>query len=256
MRHLILAALLLAPAAAIADSSDCKFHADRNLDLNLSGVRKVTFVVNAYDLHVEGTAPAGKGTVRGKACASSQDILDNLVVTQQREGDSLVVELTNGRNGGWSFGHNYSDLKVDAAIPSSIPVTVNVGSGEAKARGLASLESTVGSGELEAHDIKGPFSTTVGSGEVKIDNTGAANVSTIGSGSFTATGVNGGVRIATVGSGEAKLRDITGDVSVGTVGSGEIDVDDVKGNLTVNTKGSGDVSHHGVSGKVDVPRDR
>ena len=254
MRHLILAVLLLAPAAAMADSSECKFHADRNLDLNLSGVRNVTFVVNAYELHVEGTAPAGKGTVRGKACASSQDILDKLVVTQQRDGDTLVVELTSGH--GWTFGHSYSDLKVDAAVPSSIPVTVNVGSGEAKVRGLASLESSVGSGELEAHDIKGAFSTTVGSGEVKIDNTGAANVSTIGSGSLTATGVNGGVRIATVGSGEAKLRDITGDVSVGTVGSGDIDVDGVKGNLTVSTKGSGDVSQHGVTGKVDVPRDR
>ncbi|HVI54988.1 MAG TPA: DUF2807 domain-containing protein [Luteibacter sp.] len=255
MRHLILAALLLAPAVAMADSSECKFHADRNLDLNLSGVRRVTFVTNAYELHVEGTAPAGKGTVRGKACASSQESLDKLLVTQEREGDTLVVKLTNeGR--GWNFGHNYTDLKVDAAVPSSIPVTINVGSGEATARGLATLESTVGSGELEAHDIKGAFSTTVGSGEVKIDNTGAVDVTTVGSGSFAATGANGGVRIATVGSGEAKLRDITGDVSVGTVGSGEIEVDGVKGNLTVNTKGSGDITQHGVTGKVDVPRDR
>jgi hypothetical protein len=256
MRHLILAALLLAPAAAMAESSDCKFHADRNLDLNLSGARSVTFVTNAYDLRVEGTAPAGKGTVRGKACASSQDVLDTLVVTQRREGDTLLVELTDNREGHWSFGHSYSDLKVDAAVPSSIPVIINVGSGEAKARGLATLESSVGSGELEAHDIKGAFSATVGSGEVKIDNTGAVNVSTVGSGSFTASGVSGGVHVATVGSGEAKLRDITGDVSVGTVGSGEIDVDGVKGNLTVNTKGSGDVSQRGVTGKVDVPRDR
>jgi len=256
MRQLILAALLLAPAAAMADSSDCTFHADRNLDLNLSGVRSVTFVTNAYELHVEGTAPAGKGTVRGKACASSQDALDRLAVTQRREGDTVVVELTNDSHHTWSFGHSANELKVDAAVPSSIAVTINVGSGEAKARGLATLDSTVGSGELEARDIKGAFNTTVGSGEVKIDNTGAVDVSTVGSGSFTATGVNGGVRIATVGSGEAKLRDITGDVSVGTVGSGEIDVDGVKGNLTVNTKGSGDVSQHGVTGKVDVPRDR
>lgn len=256
MRHLILAALLLVPAVAMAYSSECAFHADRNLDLNLSGVRSVTFVTRAYDLHVEGTAPAGKGTVRGKACASSQEILDRLVVTQRRDGDTLLVELTDNREGHWSFGHSYSDLKVDAAVPSSIPVIINVGSGEAKARGLATLESTVGSGKLEANDIKGAFSTTVGSGEATVENTGAVNVSTVGSGSFSASSVNGGVRIGTVGSGEAKLRNITGDVSVGTVGSGEIDVDGVKGNLTVNTKGSGDVSQHGVTGKVDVPRDR
>jgi hypothetical protein len=247
MRHLILAALLLAPAAAMADSSDCKFHADRNLDLDLSGVRSVTFVTNAYELHVEGGAAAGKGTVRGKACASSQDVLDSLVVTQRRDGDTLLVELTSDRHGGWGFGSHYSDLKVDAAVPSSIPVKINVGSGEAKARGIASLESTVGSGELEAREIKG---------EASFENTGAVDVSTVGSGSLSASGIRGGVRIATVGSGEAKLRDVTGDVSVGTVGSGEIDVDGVKGNLTVNTKGSGDVSQRGVTGKVDVPRDR
>jgi len=256
MRHLILAALLLAPAAAMADSSDCKFHADRNLDLDLSGVRSVTFVTNAYELHVEGGAAAGKGTVRGKACASSQDVLDSLVVTQRRDGDTLLVELTSDRHGGWGFGSHYSDLKVDAAVPSSIPVKINVGSGEAKARGIASLESTVGSGELEAREIKGAVSTTVGSGEATFENTGAVDVSTVGSGSLSASGIRGGVRIATVGSGEAKLRDVTGDVSVGTVGSGEIDVDGVKGNLTVNTKGSGDVSQRGVTGKVDVPRDR
>jgi hypothetical protein len=256
MRQLILAALLLAPAAAMAHNGECAFHADRNLDLNLSGVRSVTFVVNAYELHVEGSAPGGKGIVRGKACASSQDVLDRLEVTQHREGDTLMVELTDDRRGGWSFGSNYSDLKVDATVPANIPVTVNVGSGEAKARGLASLDSSVGSGEFEVHDIKGAFNSTVGSGQLKIDNTGPVNVSTVGSGSFTASGVNGGVHIATVGSGEAKLRDITGDVTVGTVGSGEIDVDGVKGNLTVNTKGSGDVSQHGVTGKVDVPRDR
>lgn len=256
MRQLILAALLLAPAVAMADSGDCKFHADRNLDLNLSGVRSVTFVTNSYELHVEGGAPAGKGTVRGKACASTQEVLDSLVVTQRRDGDTLLVELTNDRHGGWSFGSSYSDLKVDASVPASIPVVINVGSGEAKARGLASLESTVGSGELEAHDIKGTFGSTVGSGELKIDNTGAVDISTVGSGSFTASSVNGGLHIGTVGSGEAKLRDITGDVSVGTVGSGQIDVDGVKGNLTVNTKGSGEVSQHGVTGKVDVPRER
>jgi hypothetical protein len=256
MRHLILAALLLAPVAAMADSSDCKFHADRNLDLNLSGVHGVTFVVNAYELHVDGTAAAGKGTVRGKACASSQDALGRLSVTQRREGDTLIVELTNDTRHTWSFGRSASDLRVEAAVPSSIAVAINVGSGEAKARGLAMLDTTVGSGELEARDIKGGFNTTVGSGEVKIDNTGAVNVSTVGSGSFTASGINGGVRISTVGSGEAKLRDITGDVSVGTVGSGEINVDGVKGNLTVNSKGSGDISQQGVTGKVDVPRDR
>lgn len=254
MRYLILASLLLVPAVAMADKDYCKFSAPRNLELDLSGVRAVRFAVNAYDLHVTGDAAAGKGTVRGMACGSDQEIVDNLVVTQQREGDTLVVELTNKRNGGWSgFGSHYSDLKVEASVPSTIPVTVNVGSGDAKVRGLASLDSAVGSGDLEGHDIKGAVRTTVGSGDVKLYGTGAVVVDTVGSGDFTAENVKGDVRIGTVGSGDAKLRDVTGNVEVGTVGSGDIDVDGVRGNLTVRTQGSGDVEHHGVTGKVSVP---
>jgi hypothetical protein len=254
MRNLILASLLLVPAIAMADDDQCKFHADRNLDLDLTGVRAVRFAVNAYDLSLSGDAPAGKGTVRGKACASDQATVDNLVVTQAREGDTLVVELTNKRNSGWSgFGSHYSDLKVQASVPATIPVTVKVGSGEARVRNVASLDSSVGSGELEAHDIKGPVRSQVGSGSVKLYGTGAVDVDTVGSGDLSAKHVNGGVRIGTVGSGDATLGEVVGNVEVGTVGSGDIDVDGVSGNLTVRTQGSGDIEHHGVSGKVDVP---
>lgn len=254
MRQLIFAALLLVPTVAMADKDWCKYSAPRNLELDLSGVRSVRFAVNAYDLHLTGGGPAGKGSVRGTACASDQQTVDALVVTQQREGDTLVVELANKRNSGWSgFGGQSGDLKVEATIPSTIPVTVNVGSGDAKVRNVASLDSSVGSGELEAHDIKGPVRTTVGSGDVKLDTTGAVDVDTVGSGDFGAKNVDGGVRIGTVGSGDAKLSDIGGNVDVGTVGSGDIDVDGVRGDLRVRSMGSGDVDHKGVTGRVDLP---
>jgi hypothetical protein len=251
MRQLIFASLLLVPALALAD--DCKFRGDRNLDLDLSGVHSVRFVVKSYELHVDGSAAAGKGTVRGKACASSQEALDKLHVTQQREGDTLVVELTSDSH--FSFGTTYTDLKVDASVPATIPVSIDVGSGEAHANRIASLDSNVGSGELEARDVKGGVSTNVGSGSAKFENTGKVDVSTVGSGELEVSHA-GGVRISTVGSGEAKLRDIGGNVEVGTIGSGSIDVDGVKGDLTVRTKGSGDIDQRGVTGRVDVPRDR
>jgi DUF4097 and DUF4098 domain-containing protein YvlB len=254
MRHLILASLLLLPAVAMADDNPhCKFHADRNLDLDLSGVHAVRFIVNAYDLHLEGRAPAGNGTVRGMACGSDQSTVDNLVVTQEKRGDTLVIELKN-KDGSWSgWGSHYSSLKVEATVPATIPVAVETGSGDAKVRGVASLESIVGSGDLEVYDVKGAVTTQVGSGDFKSDGTGPIEVGTVGSGDFTAKNVHGNVRIGTVGSGDAKMSDVDGNVDVGTVGSGDIDVDGVKGNLTVRSQGSGDVDHHGVSGKVDVP---
>ena len=253
MRHLIFASLLLLPAVAMADNPLCKFHADRNLDLDLSGVQSVKFVVNAFDLNLEGRAPAGKGSIRGMACGSDQETVDNLIVTQEKQGNVLVVELRN-KSGSWSgWGSHYSSLKVEGAVPANMPVTVETGSGDAKVRGVASLESAVGSGDLEVYDVKGTVRTQIGSGDFKSDGTGSIEVGAVGSGDFTAKNVHGNIRIGTVGSGDAKMSDVDGNVDVGTVGSGDIDVDGVKGNLTVRSQGSGDVDHHGVSGKVDVP---
>lgn len=257
MRQFILASLLLVPALAMAGSPECKFHADRNLDLDFGGVSAVKFVVNSHDLTLSGGAAAGKGHVQGRACGSDQDSADNLVVTQRKEGDTLVVELTNKEHREWNgWGNHYAYLKVDASIPSSIRTTVAVGSGDAKVSGVASLDSSVGSGDLEVRNVKGRISTTVGSGDVKLDGVGPVDVQTVGSGDLVAKNVTGGVKIGTVGSGDAKLTGIGGDVEVGTVGSGDLDVNGVKGNLTVRTVGSGDVDHKDVSGKVDVPKKR
>ncbi|QDE40712.1 hypothetical protein FIV34_16610 [Luteibacter pinisoli] len=254
MRHLIFAALLLAPAAAMADEPQCKFHADRNLDLDLSGVHSVRFVTNSHDLTVDGAA-GGKPGVHGRACASSQEAADNLVVEQSKQGDTLVVELKNKNEGNWHFGmgSNYSYLKVSASVPGNLPITVNVGSGDAHVRNVASLDSAVGSGDLDVDGVKGNVSSTVGSGDLKIRRSGSVKIDSVGSGDLEASDITGGVHIGTVGSGDAKLKDITGDVEVGTIGSGDLDVDGVKGNLTVRTLGSGDIDKKGVTGKLDLP---
>lgn len=254
MRHLIFAALLLAPMAAMADNPECKFHADRNLDFDMAGVKAVRFVVNSHDLKVNGN-DRGKPGARGRACGSTQEIVDNLEVVQSKQGDTLVVELRNKEGGGWhmGWGNSYSELKVEATVPGNVPVIVNVGSGDAEVRGVASLESTAGSGDLIVDGVRGRVKANVGSGDVKVSNSGPIEVGSVGSGDFTARTVNGGITIGTVGSGDAKLTDVTGNVDVGTIGSGDLDVDGVKGDLHVRTAGSGDVDHKGVTGKVDIP---
>ncbi|KJV29672.1 DUF4097 family beta strand repeat-containing protein [Luteibacter yeojuensis] len=253
MRHLIFAALLLTPLAAMADNPECKFHADRNLDFDLSSVKAVRFVVNSFDLKVNGSG-GGKPGAHGRACGSTQAIADNLEVVQSKQGDTLVVELRN-KDSGWhmNWGGSYAELKVEANVPANLPVIVEVGSGDAEVRGVASLESAAGSGDLIVDGVRGRVKANVGSGDVKVSNSGPIEVGSVGSGDFTARTINGGVSIGTVGSGDAKLTDITGNVDVGTIGSGDLDVDGVKGDLHVRTAGSGDVDHKGVTGKVDIP---
>ncbi|GAA0919389.1 DUF2807 domain-containing protein [Rothia nasimurium] len=254
MRQLILAALLLAPAAAFA-SNHCEFHADRNLDLDLSGISKVHFVTNAFDLTVEAKGSGTRGSVSGKACASDQKLLDGLAVTQQKNGDTLTIALES-KESSWGFGSHYTDLKANVTIPASIPVELEVGSGSAKVRGLKSLDTQVGSGELEANDIAGPVTVKVGSGEAAFRGIGPLTVTAVGSGDLRANEIAGDARVDTIGSGDAEIGGVKGSLSVDRIGSGSLAVGHVDKNLTVRKKGSGDLNYtkENVGGKLDVPK--
>ena len=255
MRRLLLATLLLAPLAACAD--DCKYEAPRNLTLDLAGIRTVQVELRSYDLHLTGSDSAKGGALTGRACASDPKLLDDLVVTQRREGDRLIIEA-----GGKShmninfFGRTYTDLQLNLQLPAQMPVELSVGSGDAWVTGMHSLDTQVGSGDLHVSKISGPFSGSVGSGDVDVTDVGSLNVGSVGSGDFKVKGVNGDARVGSVGSGDITLAQVGGNVRVDTLGSGDLRVRDVRGDFSVGAKGSGDVSHSGVQGKVSVPHDR
>lgn len=254
MRRLIPALLLLVPLASHAD--ECKYEAPRNLTLDLKGVREIEVDLHSHDLHLTGNDGAGSGTVTGRACASDQKLLEDLTVTQRREGDRLIIEA-----GGHSrinislFGHTSSSLKLDMQVPSQMPVVLNVGSGDAWVTGMKRLNSQVGSGDLHVTKIDGPVAVSVGSGDIDVNDAGSLDAGSIGSGDLKVNGVRGDARVGSIGSGDVTLRSVGGNVRVDTIGSGDLVVRDVQGDLTVGAKGSGDVSHSGVKGKVSVPHE-
>jgi hypothetical protein len=256
MRRILVLALLAAPLAATA-ADHCKYQAPRSLKADLAGVRGVQVEVNSFDLHLTGSDSASDLQANGQACASDQSQLDHLQVTSRREGDQLIVTLGSGS--GWSsfslFGSSYSDLKVNIQLPASMPVTVEVGSGDADVGGLRQLASHAGSGDLHVHGISGKFSTSVGSGDVEAHDIGSLELSSAGSGDFKGEDIRGDAHVGSVGSGDVALRRVGGSVHVGTLGSGDLTVHDVQGDFSVGAKGSGDVDYGGVKGKVDVPHD-
>lgn len=255
MRRILASLLLLIPLAGLA-SERCEFQAPRNLQLDLAGVHTVQFVVNSFDLHVTGNAHATGLDLHGRACASERSRLDDLTVSQRREGDQLIIELGGGHTHMFNiFGSFYANLDVSVQLPANLPVNVEVGSGDADVTGVHDLDSHVGSGDLHVHDIAGRFASGVGSGDIVADNVGSLALGSVGSGDFTASGVRGDARVGSIGSGDVHLRRVGGSVHVDTLGSGDLGVDDVGGDFTLGAKGSGDVSHAGVKGKVQVPRD-
>jgi len=271
---LALCTLLALPGIAWADDDHCKASEPRNLKLDLAGVKRVLFDVNSHDLHLQGV-PGNAGSASGRACASSAELLKQLTLTQRRNGDELVVTLER-ESKGWnlSFGNNYAYLDIRASVPATLPVRLDVGSGDVEAVGLAALDVDTGSGDVKARDIRGAVGAKVGSGDVELQRIGALKVSSVGSGDFTARqiggnaevgtvgsgdlaldGVQGSVKIGVVGSGDADGSAVKGSVSVDSIGSGDLGVRDVGGDLTVSRKGSGEVNHHGVRGKVSVPKE-
>jgi hypothetical protein len=255
MRRLLIAALLFAPAAAFA-ADHCKFEAPRNLQLNLSGVRAVQVDVHSHNLHLVGGS-ASSASLNGKACASDQSALDSLQVTQRREGDQLLIDIGGDNHSSWHlFGNDsYAYLDINMQIPANLPVTLDVGSGDAEASGVQQLTGTVGSGDLHVRQVPGKVDVSVGSGDIDANDIGSLSVGSVGSGDFKGNGVRGDARIGSIGSGDVTLRQVSGSVHADTLGSGDLNVSDVGGDFSLGAKGSGDVDHSNIKGKVNLPKD-
>lgn len=255
MRRLVIAALLLAPLSAFA-ADQCKYSAPRNLQLDLAGVRAVQIDLHSYELHLNGSPGVTRGELTGRACASEASMLDGLQITQRREGDQLLVDIGGDNHFSFHmFGDSYRNLEVQLTLPTNLPVSVNVGSGDADVSNVAQLQGMVGSGDLHVRQVSGAFSVSVGSGDADATEVGSVQVGSVGSGDFKANTVRGDARIGSVGSGDVTLHNVGGSVHADTLGSGDLRVVDVGGDFSLGAKGSGDVDHSGVKGKVSLPRD-
>lgn len=268
-------ALALLPAGAFAAEEHCKFSEPKALELELGDAKAVVFEVNSHDLRLV-ASPGARAAVSGRACASTQDLLRQLSVSQQKVGDKLVVRLerqSQGLNFNFS-GSTYAYLDVSGTLPDTILVQLKVGSGDASLTGAHSMSADVGSGDVVARDIKGLATAAVGSGDIELSTISALHVVSIGSGDVKVDGVRGDARVGSIGSGDLELRNVQGAVSIDSVGSGDVDVRDVRGAVSVGSLGSGDVevrnaaslqvrrtgsgsvNHSGIAGTVDLPKKR
>lgn len=246
--------LMALPLAAHADER-CKYSAPRDSDLNLTGVKTVVFDIGPHTLDVNGGQDRS-GSIHGKACASDAKRLGELVVNQAREGDKLIVRAErNGllRKGSWS-GNHYGYLTLTANLPDNIAVQVKLGSGDVVVDGVASLSADVGSGDLEAHHIRGTFYADVGSGDIKASDLSALHVISVGSGDLSARDLRGDARIDSINSGDLRIANANGHVAIGSIGSGDASLSDISGNVTVRSIGSGDLEAKGIHGDLIVDR--
>ncbi|WPU54801.1 DUF4097 family beta strand repeat-containing protein [Stenotrophomonas acidaminiphila] len=269
----LLFALALLPGVALADEH-CKFSQPQAMDLALAGVKAVVFEVNSHDLRLQ-ASPGARATLSGRACASSQDLLGQLSLTQEKVGDKLVVRLQRESRGlNIGFGSSYAWLDITGTLPDTLLVQLKVGSGDASLSGAQAMSADVGSGDVKARDIKALATAAVGSGDIELDNVGALHVVSIGSGDARVGGVRGDARVGSIGSGDLELRDVQGNVEIDSIGSGDADISGVRGTVGLGTLGSGDlrvrdagglrvrhsgsgsIDHSGIRGTVELPKKR
>jgi hypothetical protein len=269
--------LALIPASALAWGDDCKFSADRAGGVDAREVEKVVIRATAGDLKVVGGARNVRIEARGKACASSQDLLDKTLISVRREGNTVYVEtgLPQDEGTSWNIvGNSYAYIDAGIALPANIPVEAIDSSGDAAFEDLQSLKLQDSSGDLEVVRIAGVADVGDSSGDIDLRDVGSVRLND-SSGDIELNDVRGEVEITNDSSGDIRITHAGGTVTVRNDSSGSIRVEDVKGSVivdndssgdiyagrvtgdfTVNGDSSGSIEHESIGGKVTVPSNK
>lgn len=272
--------VLLAGASVVAwADDDCAFRADRSLDIDPKGLSLLKLDTGAGDLIVEGVAGLAKIELRGKACASTQELLGNTQFTQERDGATAMAATKipdTGENVSIFGRGTYAYIDVHVRMPSGLKLDLRDSSGDLEVSGLTSgLDLKDSSGDIKLHDIVGAVNVTDTSGDIDVkgiggdftvisDSSGDINVDDVkgsavvqedSSGDIVLRHVGADARVDRDSSGDITFEDVGRDAVVGTDGSGDITADGVKGNFTVGAKSpsSGEIHQRNVGGKVTLP---
>jgi hypothetical protein len=225
-------AVVVSPGLA---QSNCRYEADRSAMVRASSGDALRLIARAGSLTIRGVEGLDEVRVRGRACASSEELLEELVLETDHSGSTIRVEVPEiDEGGGWFSGNRHAALHLDIEVPKGMAATIEDGSGDARIEGLGALNLVDGSGDLDITDINGDLDIDDGSGRVRV------------------SGIEGRIRVED-GSGEIDIRDVDGNVEIDD-GSGSIDVRNVTGDFIVRDDGSGGIDYANVTGRVDIPR--
>lgn len=254
MRIIGLVALAAAAASVGVARADCAFSAQRAGSIDLAGVTRVVVNAGPGDLNIVADAKAQRIVAKGKACASTQSLLDSLLLEVRREGDTVHIDA--GKRGGDPIvviGNAYASLDVGIALPPRLPLEVRDSSGDTEIQGAERLSLDDSSGDIRIRQV-GTAEIKDSSGDIIVDGaTGDVTVTFDSSGDISIDDVGGNVEVGSDGSGEIRIQRVQGNVLIGADGSGGIFVKDVRGDFTLGNDGSGEVVKVNVAGKVSEP---
>ena len=251
-KALWLCAFLIAPSV---HAWNCKHEQSLDQVLDLSGTDVLTVNAGAGDLRIRGASGSDQAFIRGKICASDEDLLSKArVLTEGGRNAEITVDLPE-LDGGWSIsGNKYSYIDLELEVPDSIELNVHDSSGDIEINGVGSLVVQDSSGDIEIMDVDGTVSINDSSGDVEIEDVrGDVIVESDSSGDLEGDHISGNVLVQKDSSGDIHFSDVDQNFTVERDSSGDITGRNIGGNFTVERDGSGEIRSDNVSGVVDIP---
>lgn len=262
-------------AAHSATAADCKFSKNPSVNVELAGAKRIVLGTGAGDLIVRGEDGRTAANASGKACASSQELLDEIQLESRREGDTVHIRTVMPSWDDDTFAFNrYAYLDLTVLAPKSAVLSLEDSSGDLKLSGVQSATVADSSGDQSIRDIAGALEVTDSSGDIEIDRVGGALTLKDSSGDISVDDVKGDVLVSVDSSGDMEIERVAGsvhilndssggieisnvdrDVTIDIDSSGSIHVERVGGDFTVRSDGSGGITHDRVMGKVQIPSD-
>jgi Putative adhesin len=270
----VLALAMLASSflALPAHADNCKYSAERTARIDGS-VQKVVIKAGAGGLIVRG-ADRDSVEARGRACASSQDLLNAIQLETRRDGDTVYVKTVFPEDdASWFVFTRYAYLDLTLNVPKSAALSIEDGSGDLELYDARTAVVTDSSGDQTLRNIAGDLDVTDSSGDIRIEHVagnlslkdssgdidvrdvqGNVEVPVDSSGDMSFVKVAGNVQIVNDSSGDIEIDDVQRDVTIDVDSSGGIHAERVGGNFTVGADGSGGITYAQVVGRVSLPQ--
>jgi hypothetical protein len=248
------AVILILAASAPAQAWQCKY--DKRIDdvLEVSSSEVLEVAAAAGELRITGEPGIHEVRIRGDACASEEEWLDEISI-ETSSGRRASVSVVLPDSEGWSlWGSKYVYVDLELVVPEGLDLDVRDSSGDMKISNVAGLAVQDSSGEIEITDAAGPVEIRDSSGEIRIDRVaGDLTIVSDSSGGIRGTDIAGDVRVESDSSGDIRFTRVGRSVVVERDSSGDIDVESVEGDFIVMRDGSGSIHSKDVKGKVDTP---
>jgi hypothetical protein len=246
----MIALLALIPILSLQE--ECRFSAPREATVDVASAAQIVIEAGAGSLRVIGRPSLSQVRVRGTACASDRDLLDEIQLSASRSGNAVHVKSLDDDLR--LHNREYARLNVVIEVPEAMAADINDGSGDMELNGIGEVVVEDGSGEIQARNLSGNVQIRDGSGEIRLTGVTGDVIIEDGSGEIELVDVQGSVEIND-GSGEIVLSQVGKNVTISD-SSGDIDVDAVGGSFVVRNDSSGGVHYSAVKGAVRVPQDR